>query len=255
MKPEDRRTQIVEMLLEQGAASLEELASRFTVSKMTIHRDLDFLENDGLLRKVRGGASIESSGEFESDFRYRTRLSRREKSSITRRAATFIEPGTSVMIDDGTTSETIVPWLLEKTPLTVITNNLAIMEALADQSSVNLIALGGSFSKKFKGFFGVLTHRALSSLRADVALVSASAISGSTAFHQDQEVLAVKQQMIAASAASYLMVDHQKFGKTALHVFSELNMFDGVIVSRNLSSETVQELRESGVKVLIAEEY
>ena len=254
MKPENRRTEIVEMLLEQGSASLEELANRFSVSTMTIHRDLDFLENDGLLRKVRGGASIESSGEFESDFRYRTRLSTLEKSSITRQAATFVEPGTSVMIDDGTTSQTIVPWLLQKTPLTVITNNLAIMEELADQSSVNLIALGGSFSKKYQGFFGVLTHQALSALRADVALVSASAISGSTAFHQDQEVLSVKRQMIAASAACYLMVDHRKFGKTALHLFSELDMFDGVIVSRSLPSETVQELHASGVKVFIADE-
>ncbi|MEX1057287.1 MAG: DeoR/GlpR family DNA-binding transcription regulator, partial [Natronospirillum sp.] len=117
MKPEDRRDDIVELLMDQGSATLEELVEKFAVSKMTIYRDLDFLENDGLLRKVRGGATIEASGQFESDFRYRTRLATDEKCSITQRAAQFIVPGTSVLIDDGSTSQTIVPWLLKKKPL------------------------------------------------------------------------------------------------------------------------------------------
>ena len=62
MKREDRRRDIIEILVEQGTASLEALAQRFSVSKMTIHRDLDELESEGLLRKTRGGATIESSG-------------------------------------------------------------------------------------------------------------------------------------------------------------------------------------------------
>ncbi|MCH8532561.1 MAG: DeoR/GlpR family DNA-binding transcription regulator [Saccharospirillum sp.] len=254
MKPEDRRAEIVEFLISQGSASLDELAERFSVSKMTIHRDLDFLESDGLLRKLRGGASIESSGQFESDFRYRAQLSAQEKASITRRAAQFIEPGTSVMIDDGTTSQTIVPWLIEKKPLTVITNNLSIINALTDQSEINLVALGGSFSRKYQGFFGVLTHNTLSALRADVALVSASAIEAGIAYHQDQEILTTKRQMVASSAVSYLMVDHHKFGKTALHRFFRLDAFDGVVVSNELPYHRIRELREMGVKVYIAED-
>lgn len=254
MKPEDRRDDIVEMLMEQGSATLEELAGRFSVSRMTIHRDLDDLEAEGLLRKVRGGATIESSGQFESDFRYRTRLAAEEKSRITRRAADFITPGTSIMIDDGSTSRTIVPYLLDKRPLTVITNNLSIIEELSEQNGINLIALGGSYTRKFNGFFGVLTHNALGALRADLALVSTSAIQHSTAFHQDQEVLAIKRQMVQASAASYLMVDHQKFGKTALHLFSELNEFDGVITSSDIDPEVADTLRREGIPLYLSEE-
>lgn len=255
MKREDRQDGIVELLIEQGSAGLEELAQNFSVSKMTIHRDLDELEAEGLLRKVRGGATIESSGQFESDFRYRARLAFDEKSRITRRAADFIEPGTSVMIDDGSTSQTIVPHLLKKKPLTVITNNLSVITDLAGQSGINLISLGGSFSKKFNGFFGVLTNTALAALRADVSFVTTSAIEGRTAFHQDQEVLAVKQKMIQSSAKCFLIADHQKFEKTALHLFSDLGAFDGVITSTELPSDISKALKQEGISLYFSEDH
>lgn len=79
MKPDDRRQAIMDVLMEAGTASVEELSFRFGVSKMTVHRDLDDLEQAGLLRKVHGGASIQSSPQFESDFRYREKIATSEK--------------------------------------------------------------------------------------------------------------------------------------------------------------------------------
>lgn len=254
MKPEERRQEIIEMLINEGSTSVDDLSQHFSVSKMTIHRDLDELEAEGLLRKIRGGATIESSGQFESDFRYRSRLAIEEKSRITKRAAEFIEPGTSVMIDDGSTSQTIVPYLIEKRPLTVITNNLAIITALSGQSGIDLIALGGSYVKKFNGFFGALTESALAGLRADTALLSSSAISGKTTFHQDQQVLAVKRKMFESSARRYLMADHQKFDRIALHLFSDLTEFDGVVTSTALSSDISNVLQQEGIKLYLSED-
>lgn len=254
MKAEDRRHEIVELLVVQGTLTVDDMAQRFAVSRMTIHRDLDDLESDGLLRKVRGGATIESSGQFESDFRYRARMAAGEKRRIARAAAQFIEPGTSVMIDDGSTSQTIVPFLIEKRPLTVITNNLAVITDLSGQSGIDVIALGGTFSKKFNGFFGVLTEKALEGLRADTLVMSSSSINGRTAFHQDQEVLEVKRRMIASSAKRYLMVDHQKFGRTALHLLSDLSVFDQVITTDALADDKAQALRNDGIKLYFAKQ-
>ena len=254
MKPEDRRHEIVELLVEHGSTTLDELAGRFAVSKMTIHRDLDDLEADGLLRKIRGGATIESSGQFESDFRYRARMAADEKKRIAARAARFLEPGMSVMIDDGSTSQSLVPFLIQRRPLTVITNNLSIITGLSGQAGIDLIALGGTFARKFNGFFGVVTEKALSDLRADVALLSSSAISGRTAFHQDQEVLEVKRRMMQSAARAYLMADHQKFGRTALHLLAGLDRFDGVITTAALSKDHAGTLRDHGIKLHFAEE-
>ena len=252
MKAEDRKQLIIEMLLVEGTVSVESLARHFVVSKMTIHRDLDELEAEALLRKVRGGATIESSGQFESDFRYRARMAAEEKRIITRYAAGFIEPGMSVMIDDGSTSQSIAPYLLKKRPLTIITNNLAIITALSGEAGITLISLGGVYSKKFNGFFGIMAEEAIERLRADVALMSSSSIDGKTAFHQDQEVVEIKRRMIRSSAKHYLMVDHQKFGRTALHYLSDLTAFDGVVTTSALAIPLKQKLTEQGIKLHFA---
>lgn len=254
VKPEDRRQDIIEMLVGVGSASLEDLSEHFGVSKMTIHRDLDELEQDGLLRKVRGGATIESSGQFESDFRYRARTAGDEKRRIARRAADFLTPGQSVMVDDGSTSQHLLPFLIDKRPLTVITNNLALIEGLARASGIELVALGGTYSRKFNGFFGVVTLTALDNLRADVALLSTSAIDGRTAFHQDQEVLEIKRRMIACSARQYLMADQAKFGRTALHFVTDLDVFDGVVTTRALPEARAASLRDAGITLHFCKE-
>jgi DeoR/GlpR family transcriptional regulator of sugar metabolism len=253
VKAETRRQDIVEWLVETGSATLEDLSQRFGVSRMTIHRDLDGLEADGLLRKVRGGATIEASGRFESDFRYRARLSADEKRRVAGRAAAFVTPGMRVMVDDGSTSQMLAPFLIERRPLTVITNNLALIGDLSGIAGIDLIALGGTYSRKFNGFFGILTVQALAGLRADVVLLSSSAIDGRTAFHQDQEVLEVKRRMIASAEARYLMVDHRKFGRTALHFMADLDVFDGVVTTRAIGNDRASALHDQGIAVFFAQ--
>ena len=253
MKLEDRRQEIIEVLVQEGSASLDALSQRFGVSKMTIHRDLDDLEAAGLLRKVRGGATIEASSQFESDFRYRERRAVEEKRRIARAAADYVEPGMSVMVDDGSTSQLLAPHLAECRPLTVITNNLSVIEQLSGESGVTLIALGGTYSKKFNGFFGIVTEDNLAGLRADMAFVSSSAIDGLSAFHQDQEVVQVKRQMIRSASRRYLLADHAKFGRTALHFLADLDAFDGVVTGAAPGPATGRALRERGIRLHIVE--
>lgn len=229
MKLNGRRQGIMDVLLEAGAVSVDELSSQFGVSKMTIHRDLDELEDGGLLRKVRGGASIQSSAQFESDYRYRQTLAADEKDRIAAAAARLIEPGQTVIIDDGSTAGGVARHLTDQRPLTVISNNLTVINALAGTSGIQLIATGGQYSRKFNGFFGLSCEEALRSLRADVAFLSSSAIHGVAAFHQDQEVVQSKRLMLAAADRRFLLVDQSKFGRPALHFVTELTAFDSVL--------------------------
>ena len=232
MKLEDRRQQIVDLLMVQGAVSLDDLASQFGVSKMTIHRDLDDLEDAGLLRKVRGGASIETSSQFESDYRYRERRGAEEKRRIGSAAVELLEPGMTVLVNDGSTAGLLADMLPAKRPITVITNNQAVIQALMGVTGVTLIALGGTYSKKYNGFYGIITEEALAGLRADVAFISSPAISGTAAFHQDHEFVKIKRLMIAGGTRRYLLVDHLKFGRTALYEIAGLDAFDAVITSQ-----------------------
>jgi DeoR/GlpR family transcriptional regulator of sugar metabolism len=254
MKLNDRRQGIMDVLLEAGAATVDDLSIRFGVSKMTIHRDLDELEAGGLLRKVRGGASIESSAQFESDFRYRQTLAADEKDRIAAAAAQMIEPGQTIIIDDGSTAAGVARHLSDFRPLTVITNNLTVITEVAGAPGVSLIAVGGHYSKKFHGFFGIACEEALRALRADVAFISSSAIHGASAFHQNQEVVQSKRLMIAAAEQRYLLADHSKFGRPALHFVADLASFDAVFTGRSPESAHRAALRTAGVQLNIVKE-
>jgi DeoR/GlpR family transcriptional regulator of sugar metabolism len=254
MKLGGRRQGIIDLLMEMGTVTVDDLSSRFGVSKMTIHRDLDDLEDNGWLRKIRGGASIQSNSLFESDFRYRQTLAAEEKHRVAAAAAMMVEPGQTVIIDDSSTVGWVAKHLIDRRPVTVISNNLTVIQELAGAAGINLMALGGQYSKKFHGFFGLLTEDSLKSLRADVALLSSSAIHGASAYHQDQEVVQTKRLMMAAADRKYLLVDHGKFGRPALHFLTGLKAFDTVFTGHELEPSVRATLDQAGVSVTIAGE-
>ena len=132
-----------------------------------------------------------------------------------------VKPGMTVMVNDGSMAALLGASLTDKAPLTVITNNAAVIERLKDAPRVTLIALGGTYSAKFNGFFGVVTEDALSRLRADLAFISTPAVAGLRAFHMDDAAVRAKRAMMAAADRAVLLVNHARFGRSALHALAE----------------------------------
>lgn len=252
MKRDERRQAIMDLLVSARAVDLDDLAERFAVSKMTIHRDLDDLEQAGLLRKVRGGATIEAGTRFESDFRIRALQDAEAKARMARAALDLVEPGMTVMVNDGSMAALLGASLVEKRPLTVITNNAAVIDRLKDETGITLIALGGVFDAKFNAFFGVVTEAALSRLRADLAFISTPALAGLQAFHMDEAVGRAKRAMMAAAGRRCLLVNHQRFGRPALHVLADLTEFDTIITDDTPAPEAQAALDRAGIRLTIA---
>lgn len=254
MKRDERRQAIMDLLIEARAVDLDDLATRFTVSKMTIHRDLDDLEQAGLLRKVRGGATIETGTQFESDFRIRELQDSDAKTRMARAALDLVEPGMTVMVNDGSMAALLGVCLPDKAPLTVITNNAAVIDRLKDTPRITLIALGGVFSAKFNGFFGVVTEAALSRLRADLAFISTPALAGLQAFHMDDAAMRAKRAMISAAERSVLLVNHHRFGRSALHVLADLAEFSAIITDADPASQDRAAIDRAGIMLTIAKD-
>jgi len=252
VKREERRQEIINLLVESRAVELDEVAARFGVSKMTIHRDLDDLERAGVLRKVRGGATIDAGTQFESDFRFRERQEADVKLMLARTGAGLVEPGMTVMINDGSMASVLGDVLCSKKPITIITNNAAIMERAKGISGVTLVGLGGTYSAKFNAYLGIVTEEALSRLRADIAFISAPAASERLAYHMDEAVVRAKRAMMASSRQACLLVNSRRFGHTALHVLADLAEFDTVISDNPLPHDTTAELAERKTVVRIA---
>ena len=250
---ENRRKLMLETIIRAGSAQVEDLASRFGVSRMTIHRDLDALAERGMVRKQHGGVTLHESGSVESSFSYRALLAERQKSAIARAAAALVQPGGSVILDESTTTLCIAPHLSAKTPLTVMTNGVAMIDLLKDAHGIRLISLGGTYNARLNAFFGLICETTMASLRADIVFMSTSAIDGAVAYHQDEEVLKTKRAFMASARRKVLIVDSSKFGVTALNRMAGLDAFDGVITDAGLPEPERERLGEAGVALTIVD--
>jgi DeoR/GlpR family transcriptional regulator of sugar metabolism len=249
----DRQERIADLVLRQDFVAARDLALRFDVSLMTIHRDLDVLAGQGVLRKVRGGATPLPSSLFESNVRYRMTESVAEKQALARQALSLLEPGQAVMLDDSTTTlalARLLPTL--DAPLTVITNFLASMRELNQATAIRLIVLGGEYLPSHDSFTGIATQAMLAALRADVLFLSTTAVADGATFQPEPEVAMLKQAMMRSAARRILMIDHLKIGRVALHRLAPLRDFDLVIVDAGIDDERLRQLREAGAEVLVA---
>lgn len=253
MKRDDRQKAIMDLLVAEGEVDLDALSDHFQVSRMTIHRDLDDLETAGLLRKIRGGATIRSGTQFESDFRFRERQDSAAKTAMAEAALGLVEPGMSVMINDGSMAAILGKMLTAKRPLTVISNNAAVIDALKAEAGITLIALGGVYSAKYNAFLGKVTEDALSGLRADIVFISSPAVSGLEVFHMDDSVVRAKQAMIEQGATRVLLVNHTRFGRAALHRLAALSDFDHIITDTAPPPETRAALDRAGLTLTLAD--
>ncbi len=250
--PTTRQERIAEYVMRHGSAATKDLAAQFDVSVMTIHRDLDKLEKQSVLRKYRGGATALPSSVFESNFRYRLATANAEKNAIARLALTKVETGQAVMLDDSTTALALARLLPTVAPITVITNFHAAIKDLIKADGIHLIALGGEYMPGHEAFVGANCVDAIASLRSDVLFMSTSAVSGGVAFQQEQEIVMIKRAMMASATKRVLLVDHNKFGKTALNKVAPLTDFDLVVVDAGTPEDVLSQLREQRVPVEVA---
>ncbi len=220
---------------------------------MTVHRDLDELERQGVVRKFRGGVSAQPSSVFESNVEYRLRTAKAEKAAVARYARTMIEPGMAVLLDDSTTTLGVAHLLPDLAPLTVITNFLEVIKTVSRMPDIRLISLGGEYYPTHDSFLGVPCMEAIESLRADVLFTSTSAVSATHAFHQEQEIVLVKRAMMRSAGRKVLLIDHGKLGGTALHQLAPLTDFDDVVVDGGAPEDILRTLRDRRVNVHVAD--
>jgi DeoR/GlpR family transcriptional regulator of sugar metabolism len=253
MKQEERLDGITELVLASGSVRIDELAEVFSVSSMTIHRDLDFLDKKGLLRKSRGFATAVSSSLFEASTEYRIRQSQKVKKALAVAALSLIEPGQSVMMDDSTTGLHLATLLPQKLPLTVVTNFQRVADSLVGNPGIEIIMTGGQFYAWCDAYMGSITLNSLRNMRADIVFMSAPAVIGGVCYHQHHEAVELKQAMLASAEQKVLYVDHTKFNMRALHAFSNLSEFDIVIVDTETLPEHIAQIEDSGARLIIAQ--
>lgn len=249
---DERFSYISTRISKQGFVNVDELAEQLDVSRMTIHRDLDALQDRGVLRKTRGGATVQRSTQFESELAFRSTVAIPEKRKIARAAAELINDFDVVVIDDSTSSLELLPYVQKFQGLTVITNYLNVIERLESVPGLNLISLGGQYVAKYRTFMGIVAEDNLKTLCADTVFLSTSSIKGVSLFHQDQRLATLKRAMLMSAEQRVLLMDHTKIGMPALHRVCGLDSFTHLVVDDAIDDKFVNRAEREGVTVIVA---
>ncbi|WP_112433044.1 DeoR/GlpR family DNA-binding transcription regulator [Thermogemmatispora tikiterensis] len=250
---QERRRKIFEIIESSGVVSVRDLAQRFTVSSITVVRDLQELEEQGLIRRVHGGAISLRGASYEPPFSAREAEHAEEKRRIAARAVELVNDGESLILDVGTTTLEIARALKGKRNLTVLVTNLRAALELANQSAIQVIVVGGKLRPSELSLVGHLAERTLRSFQVDKAFIAVGGITiehGLTEFNFEEA--GTKQAMIERARRRIVVADHSKFGKVMLTTVAPLNAIDTIITDSGLDSETLTRLRELGIEVVLA---
>jgi len=229
--------------------SVAELAAEHAVSEMTIRRDLDELAQQGVVRRVRGGAvSLLLRGE-EPPFGVREREAVEAKRRIAAEVATLLTDGEAVLLDSGTTSLEVARAIRERR-LTVLTLGLQSAAELSSAPRIRLVLPGGEVRPGELSFAGPLTESAIRSLRFDTAVIGCCGLSaehGLTA--HDLSDVAVKQAAIASARRVIAAADSGKFTRTAFGAVCPMDRLDMVITDTTLPPAEHDAMIAAGVAV------
>ncbi|MGC1209607.1 MAG: DeoR/GlpR family DNA-binding transcription regulator [Ornithinimicrobium sp.] len=250
--PTQRRERVRRQVIETGFARIEDLADELQVSIMTVHRDLDVLESEGWLIKIRGGATANPAACVHAGVREREQALAAEKSAISAAAASLLAPQQSVFLDDSTTALAMVPHLQQSLPSMVTTNFIPVLRALSTSPNIVVNALGGHYSPQSEACFGMQTLEAVAQVHADIAFMSTTAVMGGACYHRSEHTVMVKRALMAHATTSVLLVDHAKFGRPATQLLAMLTDFDVVVTDSGIDPADLAALDAIDVGVIVA---
>jgi DeoR/GlpR family transcriptional regulator of sugar metabolism len=256
LSPTERRDAILDMSRLGVSLAVEEIATRFGVSRETVRRDLACLDDAGLLRRVHGGAVIPRLGN-EPPFRERQKLNMKAKRRIGRAAAALFEPGDSVMIDTGSTTEQFATALAAKTDITAITNSNRIATALSvgPGKSSRIFVLGGAFHADSGQILGALCIEQLATFNADHAVLGVGALSADgRVMDYDADEASLARAMITRAETVTILADHSKLDRQALITVCRFETVTRLVTDLAPSGALAEKLAASQVAVIVAAE-
>lgn len=255
--PPQRRSFILDVLREQGAASIQQLSDRMGASFSTVRRDLDYLAARGLVNRTHGGATLrapEKSAELTEPVREEDEVPSREvgviKEAIGEAASHLIDDGDSIIFDSSTTVlEAASAIVARRLKVTAVTNNLRIAGVLGGSSVIRLIVPGGTLRPATFALYGEPGESFLERLHADVALIGGQSVYDGRLTDSRVESASIKRLMMKAARRRVLLIDSWKFGGPGFCEVASLDEFDEVITDDGISDEERAKLERLGVRL------
>lgn len=251
--PAQRRERIQEYLTLHKIAPSSELGSLLGVSEATVRRDLEWMENEGILYRTHGGAILSQHLHFEPEYTQRAKHQVEEKRAIGGLAASMIEDGDIVFINSGTTTTQLIRQIRTDLDITVITNNLIATSEVRDVG-YNLILLGGEYQPKSNSVAGRFAIENLSQIYADKAFIGVDGISlkhGCTV-PTNAEAEVIRLMIERTNGLTSIVTDHSKWGTVSNFEIIKIDQIQRLITDNGFPQSARSSLASFQLDLVIA---
>lgn len=250
--PKKRREEIYQYIKEKSEASIDELVDLNNVSSMTIRRDLNYLEEEGLITVVKNGAIIRSAQEFT--FEERSSINYDKKLEIVKIASSYIKPGDTIMLDGSSTAYMISDFLPDE--VIVVTNNLPLaLNIHYHKENIEVIVIGGHLRKTSGTIVGSDAIKSVKNFHVDKVFLSSDSIDmnhGVT--DKNMEEAAIKIAMLESAKESFFLMDSTKFGRKSLYKVCNISTIDNLIMNsignKQLAPKVEEHCKKNNINLL-----
>ncbi len=252
MATEERRASLVKLVQRTGFASLPDLVNQLAVSESTVRRDLDALEEVGIIRRTHGGAFYSGPSPNLPHFKQRQESEWEKKKAIALATVGLIDDGDTLLLDSGSTTYELARLLVGR-PLQIVTNSLPVANLFNTDASTDLILVGGYVHARSGAVHGPYAREMLSSLHVRRTIISAAGINDRGIFNTNRMLVEAQQGMMQAADEVILVADSTKFGHQSLALVCQLDTIQKVVVDCHIADSWKEKIACAGVEMVLAE--
>ena len=250
---ENRRRKILEYLQRSGFARTALLSDELGVSEVSIRKDMLVLERRGLVERIHGGGRLARNGIALLHLTERYYVNRAAKQRIALEAGRRLDrPGLQIYIDTGTTNALLAEAIPTDLPITVITNSLGTITALAGRSACKVITLGGVVDYENRIFLGPWSESQLERFRFDFAFTGADSVTAEGFGCNDYAYSEMLHKVVGRAREAYVLADSSKADKHAGNLYARSGEITAWITDDGVPPVLVSSLAKNGTPVIIA---
>jgi DeoR/GlpR family transcriptional regulator of sugar metabolism len=245
----ERQSKILNLLSRSDLTSVKELSLKLRVSSVTIRQDLNFLESEGLVKRVHGGAVLEDADDLSNrlGFNYDKKL------RIARKASLLVNDGETILIESGSTNALLARELIQRRGVTLITTNVFIARQFRKNDKANIILLGGIYQPGSESMVGKITKVCLDQINFDKAFIGIDGYTPETGFTlRDLFRAEISSYIIKKSCDAIIVSDSSKFGKSELTNICYLADIKHIATDSDLDQKYIDEFSRAGIDLILA---
>jgi len=243
-----RQTIILEILGKNNKTAVSELSEKLNVSSVTIRQDLNFLEAEGLLKRVHGGAVLKDADDLVN----RLGVNYEKKLRIARKVSSFVNEGETILIESGSVNVLLARELLKNKKVTIITTNVYIARQFRKNEQANIVILGGIYQHESETLVGKITKTCINQININKAFIGIDGYTTDNGFMlRDLFRAEISTYIIQKAQDVFIVSDSTKFGKEELTNICYPTDIQHIATNDDLSIQFQNEFRKTGIDLIL----